>query len=87
MAERMDFWRGFSGGFLAGVAIGALIYFSPSSREGGENTARENFNSDVTDELFLNRDAAESAGDPSSLVPNTAGAARIDFERTSRRLA
>jgi hypothetical protein len=41
----------------------------------------------VTDELFLNRDAAESAGDPSSLVPNTAGAARIDFERPSRRLA
>lgn len=28
--QRIDYWRGFSGGFLAGVAVGALIYFSPN---------------------------------------------------------
>ncbi|HYK37196.1 MAG TPA: hypothetical protein VEV40_14650 [Alloacidobacterium sp.] len=27
--ERIDYWRGFTGGLIAGVAIGAWIYFSP----------------------------------------------------------
>ena len=28
MIQRIDYWRGFTGGFLAGVAIGTLIYLS-----------------------------------------------------------
>ena len=29
MMQRMDYWQGFTGGFLAGVALGALLYFIP----------------------------------------------------------
>ena len=29
MMQRIDYWRGFTGGLLAGVAIGAWVYFSP----------------------------------------------------------
>jgi hypothetical protein len=81
MSERIDFWRGFVGGVVAGVAIGALIYFSPNAREGRDGASYNDFDVDETDEFFLRRDAAESAGDPSGLVREAAGATRIDFER------
>jgi hypothetical protein len=87
MAERIDFWRGFTGGFLAGVAIGAFIYFSPRSHEGRNIAAYNDFDLDETDEFFLRRDSAESAGDPSRLVPQTPGATRIDFESPAQRLS
>jgi len=29
MMERTDYWRGFTGGLITGVAIGAWIYLSP----------------------------------------------------------
>jgi hypothetical protein len=76
MMERIDYWRGFTGGLLAGVAIGAWVYFSP-------RTSREtaNFNREEADDLSLRRESAESAGDPSRLVPQITGAARMDFER------
>src|ERR1700722_14789342 len=81
MTERIDFWRGFVGGVVAGVAIGALIYFSPNDREERDAALYNDFDVDETDEFFLRRDAAESAGDPSRLIHETAGATRIDFER------
>jgi hypothetical protein len=91
MTERIDFWRGFTGGFLAGVAIGAFIYFSPAGRDSKESAQYNNFDSngdlDSTDEFFPRRDAAESAGDPSRLVHQTAGASRIDYEHPGQRLA
>jgi hypothetical protein len=85
MNERIDFWRGFTGGLLAGVAIGAFIYFSPRVHEGEDIITSDNFDLDRTDEFFLRRDAAESAGDPSRLVHETAGATKIDFERPGQR--
>jgi hypothetical protein len=87
MTERIDFWRGFVGGVVAGVAIGALIYFSPNAREDRDMASYNDFDVDETDEFFLRRDAAESAGDPSRLIHETAGATRIDFERPGPRPA
>jgi hypothetical protein len=87
MTERIDFWRGFVGGVVAGVAIGALIYFSPNAREEREMASYNDFDVDETDEFFLRRDGAESAGDPSRLIHETAGATRIDFERPGQRPA
>jgi hypothetical protein len=34
MMERINYWRGFTGGFLAGVAIGTLIYIYPGICKG-----------------------------------------------------
>ena len=87
MTERIDFWRGFVGGVVAGVAIGALIYFSPNAREDRDMASYNDFDVDETDEFFLRRDAAESAGDPSRLIHETAGATRIEFERPGPRPA
>jgi hypothetical protein len=32
MMERIDYWKGFTGGLLAGVAIGTWIYLLPDQR-------------------------------------------------------
>jgi hypothetical protein len=79
--ERIDFWRGFSGGLLAGVAIGAFIYFSP--RNSSETGALTDAGGDrqPADPLFLHRDAAESAGDPAGLLPEAARISKVEFER------
>lgn len=29
MMDRTEYWRGFTGGLLAGVVLGAWVYFSP----------------------------------------------------------
>jgi hypothetical protein len=78
MMERIDYWRGFTGGLIAGVAIGAWIYFTPRSERkiiDSEDLDRRQ------DGLSLRREAAESAGDPSSLIPDALGSTRLDFER------
>jgi hypothetical protein len=82
MMERIDYWRGFTGGFLAGVAIGAWVYFSPRiSRKVGDY---EGFDRERPDEPSLHRESAESVGDPSWLVPQTGNITRMDFERSGQ---
>jgi len=78
MMERIDYWRGFTGGLIAGVAIGAWIYFS--SRTERKIIDSESFDH-RPDDLSLRREAAERAGDPARLVPDAMGAARLDLER------
>jgi hypothetical protein len=68
----MDYWRGFTGGFVAGVAIGALLYLSP--KISGETAGPDG-------PLFLRRESPESAGDPAQLLPETAGVSKMEFER------
>jgi hypothetical protein len=63
MMERIDYWRGFAGGFLAGVAIGAWIYFSP--RKDGEVIDYEHLDRDGSQGLSVHREFAESAAKPS----------------------
>lgn len=82
--ERIDYWRGFAGGFLAGVAIGAWIYFTP--RKDGKVIDDEGFVKVGSDDLPLHRESSDSADDPSRLVPETAGATRMEFERPSHGL-
>jgi hypothetical protein len=82
MMERIDYWRGFTGGFLAGVAIGAWIYLSPGKNR--KPADLEGFDPEETNHVHLRRDSAESAGDPSWLIPENAGATRMDFQRPSQ---
>ena len=63
MMERIDYWRGFAGGFLAGVAIGAWIYFSP--RKDGEVIDYEKLVLDRSKEPRLHPEFAASASRPS----------------------
>ena len=79
--ERLDYWRGFTGGLLAGVAIGAWIY--SSSGRNRKSTDIEGFDDRKSIDILLNRESAERLGDPSQLVAERAGATRIDFERPS----
>jgi hypothetical protein len=84
MMERIDYWRGFAGGFLAGVAIGAWVYFTP--RKDGKVIDEADFDRNGSDNPNLHRASAESAGDPSWLIPERAGATRMEFERPSHGL-
>jgi hypothetical protein len=83
MSERIDFWRGFAGGLLVGVVVGAFTYFSP--KDGSESRSMPA--ADQADELNrgqtlqLKREAAENAGDPARLLPDAGKISRIDFER------
>jgi hypothetical protein len=79
MIERMDYWRGFTGGLIAGVAIGAWVYFAP--RTGRKTIDSECFEQENLHGLSLHRESVESAGDPAQLVPEKLGSARLDFER------
>jgi len=85
MMERIDYWRGFTGGFLAGVAVGAWIYLSPGKNR--KPADLEGLDQGEVDEIFLRRESAESAGDPSRLIPENAGATRIDFQRPGQNPA
>lgn len=78
MMERIDYWRGFTGGLIAGVAIGAWIYFSPRAER--KVIDSEGFDR-RSDDITPHREAAESAGDPALLVSDAMGSARLDFER------
>ena len=78
MIERMDYWRGFTGGLVAGIAIGAWIYFSPRLER--KVIDSEKFNQDE-EGLSLHRDDPESAGDPARLVPEIMASGRLDFDR------
>ncbi|HLH36307.1 MAG TPA: hypothetical protein VKX41_16660 [Alloacidobacterium sp.] len=79
MIERPEYWKGFTGGFVAGVAVGAWVYFSPRGRKIAKQL--EGIPQRSSENLSLHRESAESAGDPSSLISETAGATRLDFER------
>jgi hypothetical protein len=86
MMKRIDYWRGFTGGLLAGVAIGAWIYLSPG--KGRKSVDLEGFDQEETNnDVYLRRESAESAGDPSLLIPENAGATRMDFQRPSQNPA
>ena len=85
MMERIDYWRGFTGGFLAGVAIGAWIYFSPGKNR--KPADLEGFDPEETNHVHLRRESAESAGDPTQLVSENAGASKIDFQRPGHNSA
>ncbi len=69
----MDYWRGFTGGLIAGVAIGAWVYFSP--RVVRQHNDFERFNEEGPDGLSLHRESPESAGDPAKLLPETMASA------------
>jgi hypothetical protein len=79
MMERIDYWRGFTGGLLAGIAIGTWVYFSP--RLDRNTIDSKTFNKNAPDDVSLRRESPESAGDPSLLVPETTGLARMEFDR------
>lgn len=80
MAERIDFWRGFAGGFLAGIAIGTFSYLLPKLQE--EKALSENhIDPGRVDRISLHRDSSESAGDPSTLIPERGVLDKLDFER------
>ena len=57
MMERIDYWRGFTGGLLAGVAIGAWIYSSPARNR--KSTDLEGFDDRKSPDLPLNRESPE----------------------------
>jgi len=50
MMERIDYWRGFTGGFLAGVAVGAWIYLSPGKNR--KPADLEGLDQGEVDEIF-----------------------------------
>ena len=79
MMERIDYWRGFTGGLLAGIAIGTWVYMSP--RADRNTIDSKTFNKNAPEEVTLRRETPRSAGDPSLLVPETTGAARTEFDR------
>jgi hypothetical protein len=79
MIERMDYWRGFTGGLVTGIAIGAWIYFSP--RTDRKVIDSESFQRESVEDISLRRGAPESAGEPARLVPETLTSGRLDFER------
>ena len=81
MIERMDYWRGFTGGLVAGIAIGAWMYFSP--RANRKIIDSERFEWERSGDLSMHREAPESAGDPAGLIPERLNSARLDFERPS----
>ena len=80
MSERIDFWRGFSGGLLAGVVVGAFIYLSPKNAEETASMNPEMSDGRQVDPLFLHREAKESGGDPSRLVPESTKISKIEHE-------
>lgn len=62
MMDRVDYWRGFTGGLLAGVAIGAWIYFSPSK---SKTIDSEGFDNEKQSGIFRRRGLEEVAVIPS----------------------
>jgi hypothetical protein len=85
MSERMDFWRGFTGGFLAGVVVGAFIYFSPKNIDTADVTDDDSYGG-LTDSIALKRNSAESAEDPARLIPESGNLSKRDFERSGQRV-
>jgi hypothetical protein len=85
MIERTDYWRGFTGGLLAGVAIGAWIYLSPGKAR--KPADLEGLDQGEVDEILLRGESAESAGDPATLIPEHAATTRMDFQRPSQNVA
>jgi hypothetical protein len=85
MTERMDFWRGFAGGLLAGVVIGSFTYFSPRDTDDHPAATFADLDKNRASEkpMPLKREASENAGDPARLLPDTGTISRIDFERPS----
>jgi hypothetical protein len=81
MIDRVDFWRGFAGGILVGVVVGAFTYFSPKNADDGDIMPIADSTGERTNALHLHRESAENAGDPAGLIPNAGTLSRIDFER------
>ena len=80
MNERVDFWRGFAGGILVGVVVGAFTYFSPKNADEESIMPTADSATERTNTLHLHRESAENAGDPASLILNMGTISRIDFE-------
>jgi len=83
MSERIEFWRGFAGGLLAGVVVGAFSYLAKDTNEGRVVSLAEQIE-ERTNSLPLHRESAESAGDPAKLLPHAGTVASIDFERPAQ---
>jgi hypothetical protein len=86
MSDRIDFWRGFAGGMLTGIVVGAFTYFSAKNPNDDKTITLTDHVSgrEITDSLHLNREAPEQAGDPAKLLPNIGNFSRVDFERPDR---
>jgi hypothetical protein len=67
MMERTDYWRGFTGGLITGVAIGAWIYFSP--RMNRQTIDFDSFDRETADGLAQGRKPGEGVNNPSLHVP------------------
>ena len=76
----MDYWKGFTGGLLAGMALGIWVYFSP--RFDRKVIDYDGLRKEGPERIPLHRESPESAGDPAQLVPDTLGSSKLDFERS-----
>jgi hypothetical protein len=86
MPERVDFWRGFVAGTLAGMAVAAFSQYdlwrklttplAAPAKERLRNDFREH-----APEIAMHRETSESAGDPSRLTPARATNSVMPFVR------
>jgi hypothetical protein len=84
MPERVDFWRGFVAGTLAGMAVAAFSQYdlwrklTTPNAEPAQPIRGGDFR-EYTASIPLRREAAESAGDPSRLAPARTSNSDVPF--------
>ena len=86
MPERVDFWRGFIAGTLAGMAVAAFSQYdlwrkltTPLGAPAKERSTSDFREHDAG--ISLHRETSESAGDPARLTPARATNSSMRFVR------